>query len=164
MKRAILILLAIVMIFSLAACGSGKSDSKSGERVEITVANNRLPNSLDPLFEEAAHTLSICHQIYDRLVEFDLQSNDWIPSVAKSWKQVDDVTWTFDINLDYKFQNGDPLTMEDVVFSFERLADCSKQADAWAMISRVFPVPVMVEAFSSRNLAISLPAYSRPSV
>ncbi len=128
MKRAILILLVIVMLFSVAACGGGKSDGK--EKVEITVANNRLPNSLDPLTEDAAHSYSITHHIYDRLVSFGLQDNAWQPAVAKSWKQVDDTTWTFDINLDYKFQNGKQLTMDDVMYSFQRLSDVPKQADA----------------------------------
>ena len=135
MKRAILILLVIVMLFSVAACGGGKSDSK--DKVEITVANNRLPNSLDPLTEDAAHSYSITHQIYDRLVSFGLQDNAWQPAVAKSWKQVDDTTWTFDINLDYKFQNGKQLTMDDVMYSFERLKDVPKQADAAASIADI---------------------------
>ena len=135
MKRAILILLVIVMLFSVAACGGGKSDSK--EKVEITVANNRLPNSLDPLTEDAAHSYSITHQIYDRLVSFGLQDNAWQPAVAKSWKQVDETTWTFDINLDYKFQNGKQLTMDDVMYSFERLKDVPKQADAAASIADI---------------------------
>jgi len=62
MKRAVLILLALVMILSLAACGGGKDGGKDAP-VEITVANNIIPNSLDPLTEDAAHNYSITHHI-----------------------------------------------------------------------------------------------------
>ena len=141
MKKALLILLALVMVFSLAACGadnSGTSNTPSGgdsaKPVEISVANNIVPNGLDPLTEDAAHNYAITYCIYDRLVSCDVATNEWIPAIAKSWEQVDATTWKFDINLDYKFQNGEQLTMDDVLYSFERLKDFPKQADAVASV------------------------------
>lgn len=174
MKKALLILLALVMVFSLAACGtasdsgnktpdsskpSGTTDGgkTDGGKVEISVANNIVPNGLDPLTEDAAHNYSITYCIYDRLVAFDIETNDWLPAVAKSWEQVDDCTWKFDINLDYKFQNGEQLTMDDVLYSFERLKDFPKQADAVAMIDKV-----SVDG-TTFTLALNTPSLSAPS-
>lgn len=105
--------------------------------VEITVINNIIPNGLCPLTEDAAHNYAITYHIYDRLVNFDLNTNEWLPNIAKSWKKVDDVTWTFEIDLSFKFSNGDQLTMDDVVFSFERLKAVPKQADAAGMVESV---------------------------
>jgi peptide/nickel transport system substrate-binding protein len=59
------------------------------------------------------------------------------PAIANSYKQIDSLTWQFDINLDYVFQNGDPLTMDDVVFSLMRLKDIPKQADIGSLIDSV---------------------------
>ena len=99
-----------------------------GKPVEITVAFNALPNGLDPISEDTNTTISVCDHFYDHLVYQDY-SFKWNPGVAKTWKQVDDVTWEFEINLDYKFHNGDKLTMDDVVFSILRLKNIPKAAD-----------------------------------
>ena len=108
-----------------------------GKTVEITVAFNALPNGLDPISEDTNTTISVCDHFYDHLVYQDYAFN-WNPGVAKSWKQVDDVTWEFEINLDYVFHNGDKLKMDDVVFSIMRLKDIPKAADNSKPIADVF--------------------------
>ena len=43
------------------------------------------------------------------------------PSLAESWQESEDgLTYEFKLRPDLKFHNGDPLTTEDVKFSFER--------------------------------------------
>jgi peptide/nickel transport system substrate-binding protein len=157
-KNLLAILLVLVMVFSLAACGTAKpagdssaakpsgdtgtaanpSGDTSGTTgpVEISVALGLLPNGLDPVSEDTNTTMSVCYHIYDKLVEID-QDYNFIPGVAKSWKEVDALTWTFEIDLSYKFQNGDPLTMDDVVYSFTRLKDIPKSADTAKLIDSV---------------------------
>lgn len=140
MKRKLLaILLVLVMACSLAACSTKKPSGDTGGTTgpaEITAAFSILPNGLDPVSEDTNTTMSICYHIYDKLVEIDLDYN-MIPGVAKSWKEVDALTWTFEIDLNYKFQNGDQLTMDDVVYSFTRLKDIPKSADTAALIDSV---------------------------
>ncbi len=146
----IALILALACIFSLAACGnktnpsgepgatakpSGDTNAATGP-VEISVALGLLPNGLDPVSEDTNTTMSVCYHIYDKLVEID-QDYNFIPGVAKSWKEVDALTWTFEVDLNYKFQNGDPLTMDDVVYSFTRLASIPKSADTAKLIDSV---------------------------
>jgi len=116
------------------AIGGGAAVEPPTEDVEvkkggaITVAFNAIPNGLDPISEDLNTTISICSHIFDSLVYMDVNWV-WNPNVATAWRQVDDVTWEFDINLDYVFHNGDKLTMDDVVFSVLRLKDIPKSAD-----------------------------------
>ena len=176
-SRLLAILLILVMVFGLAACGNenqtsnetgnagntagnaGSSDSTgnansgsgsgtgtgdtgnagntgSSAPVEITAAFSVLPNGLDPVWEDTNTTMSISYHIYDKLVEIG-QDYSLIPGVAKSWNEVDALTWTFEIDLDFKFQNGDQLTMDDVKYSFDRLIDIAKSADTAALIDSV---------------------------
>lgn len=158
-KRLIVFLLALALLLGMAACG-GNTDSGSdptpagtqsgssggdtqpdagsagADPVAITAAIAAIPNSLDPITDDISTTLSVCYHIYDKLIEFDLDFN-WIPGVASSWKQLDSTHWEFVINTDLKFQNGDPLTMEDVEYSFTRLKDIPKSADAAAAVKSV---------------------------
>ena len=156
MKKVVSILVILVMLFSLVACSgttktTGKEDggaagtasapdnsgsAGSSGPVEITVALSVLPNGLDPISEDFPDTLCVCYLIYDRLVNFD-EYNNFLPGIAKSWEQVDSVTWKFDINLDYVFQNGEKLTMGDLEYSLLRIKDIPKQADTGALIDSV---------------------------
>ena len=167
MKRnLIVLLLALVMIFTLVACGpktpadqtpntspnpsasstpststnpgASVTPPSSTEPVEISVAFKYFPNGLDPLSEDSGFNRAICYHIYDRLVTFDDVDNSMSPSIAKSWKQLDGMTWELEINLDdYVFQNGDKLSMDDIVFSIERLKDIPKTADTGNRIESV---------------------------
>lgn len=145
MKRKLLVLLlAFVLILSLAACNKKPAETSTGgpatsggasEPAEITVVFYALPTGLCPITEDDSSNMSICYHIYDRLVTFDADNN-MSAGIAKSWKQVDGLTWEFDIGLDnYVFQNGDKLTMDDLVYSIMRLKDIPKSADTGALIN-----------------------------
>ena len=149
MKRKLCILLVLVFVLGLAAaCGGEEAPPATGGEgggappagaagpVEINVAFSVVPNGLDPISEDINTTISVANHFYDRLVEIDVNLNQ-VPGVATSWRQVDDFSWEFDINLDFVFQNGKPLTMEDVVYSIERLADIPKSADLGAVTESV---------------------------
>ena len=117
--------------------GSGGSGTSGGSPVEITVSRDRVPSSLEPQDEDNPMATTATYLIFDRLVAFDNNTNEWLPQVATKWNQVDDTTWTFDINLDIKFHNGDTLTMDDVIFSFTRASQFPRSADNWNMVESV---------------------------
>ena len=52
---------------------------------------------------------------------------EYEPSLATSWKAVNDTTWEFKLRKGVKFHNGDPLTAEDVKFSFDRVLEPGKE-------------------------------------
>ena len=148
-KKLIVLVLALAMILSLVACGKSGNDADDAgagsaggadavdKTAEINVGLYALTNSLEPLSEDFVIANIIVYHVYDRLVEFVPSSIEWLPGIAKSWQQVDDQTWNFEINLDYKFSNGDQLTMEDVAFSILRLKDIPKVAEIGALIDSV---------------------------
>jgi peptide/nickel transport system substrate-binding protein len=148
MKRKVFVfLLVLTTAFVSAACGTpqNSSDANTSDAgasdantpVEITAGLYLMPNGLDPLSEDSVTNYNIIYHVYDRLVAFDPESNEWIPAVAKSWERVDDVTWKFEINMDYKFSNGDALTMDDVVYSLLRIKDVPKSSETGNMIKDV---------------------------
>ena len=120
---------------SAQGSGTGQGSSPaSGSPVEITVAFNVIPNGLDPLTEDNTPGLSIALDVYDHLM-WTGEDMNYYPGIAKSWKQVDSVTYDFEIDLNHVFQNGDPLTMDDIVFSILRMKDIPKVAEIGNFVS-----------------------------
>ena len=79
----------------------------------------------DPHGQDEGFTRSINDMIYERLI---MPGKDMSPMarLATSWKVVSPTQRVFYLRRDVKFQDGTPMTAEDVVFSFERAAK-SKQ-------------------------------------
>lgn len=53
-------------------------------------------------------------------VGHDMEAEPWL---ATDWERTDDRTFVFDIREDVTFHNGEPLTADEVVWSFEALFD-----------------------------------------
>lgn len=98
----------------------------------VVVVNGRTINSLD-IHRSGTNRPSyqVAVNVYDRLVSFGTKtlsdgslSYDYatiVPEVAESWELVDDGTaLLFKLRPDGKFQDGSPITAEDVKWSFDR--------------------------------------------
>jgi hypothetical protein len=88
----------------------------------------------DPHGQDESFTKSFNAMIYERLIMpgKDMSPTPWL---ATSWKVVSPTTRVFTLRKDVKFQDGTPLTADDVVFSFERAAK-SKQVPHVHLASR----------------------------
>ncbi len=79
------------------------------------------PRWLDPGETESAITpFKVLYAIHDALVK-PMPTGQTTPSLAESWSASPDGTsYTFVLRQNAKFHNGDPVTAEDVKFSFDR--------------------------------------------
>ncbi len=86
----------------------------------LVVAINGQPANLQP-----AQAVGRLNEVLNALIYDSLTSRDskgaLIPALAESWKRVDDLTWEFKLRQGAKFQNGDPVTSDDVKFTYEQL-------------------------------------------
>lgn len=61
---------------------------------------------------------------YDQLTGFSAEDFSPEPRLAESWEQSDDgLTWTYTIRDDAVFSDGEPLTADDVAYTFNRILD-----------------------------------------
>ena len=102
-------------------------------------------------------TSGIVHQVtYDTLVTFPAGDASSIePNLATSWEVSEDGTvYTFTLRDDVTFANGDPLTADDVVFSFNRLKNVKSNpsflADPIASLEAVDDLTVAITLVEPR--------------
>lgn len=107
-----------VIALSFTGCEwEGPDDSSVLHR-----GNGGYPQSLDPLLAEDVHAFRVLADIYEGLVVVDAAGNI-APGVAESWTVSDDLrTWRFELRPDARWSDGQPVTAEDFVRSFRRLA------------------------------------------
>jgi peptide/nickel transport system substrate-binding protein len=80
-------------------------------------------NTLDPVKMTIGAEYSYALNVFDGLVYID-RSMTVQPELAKSWDVSDDLkTWTFHLQEGVKFHNGQALTADDVVGTFQRILD-----------------------------------------
>jgi peptide/nickel transport system substrate-binding protein len=78
--------------------------------------------TMDPQLQWDTDSYSVYRNIFDNLVTRD-SSGRIMPQVATAWHYVNDTTVVFELRDDIRFQDGTPLTPEDVVFSIRRITN-----------------------------------------
>lgn len=97
--------------------------STSALAADLRVGVQNLPPFLDPGKDFSNTGSQMYYNAFDPLIEKDYSKPQAVfkPGIATEWKQVSPTVFDVKIRQDVKFQNGDPMTAEDVVFTFERL-------------------------------------------
>jgi peptide/nickel transport system substrate-binding protein len=119
--RSIASLLTLFLILTalggLAPAAAAPPDGTLAIGVHVTLVSRWL----DPGETEALITpFMVLYVLHDALVK-PMPGNIMTPSLAESWTLAKDgVTYEFVIRKNAKFHNGDPVTAEDVKFTFER--------------------------------------------
>jgi peptide/nickel transport system substrate-binding protein len=86
----------------------------------LRYANQGDLKSLDPYTLNETTTHAHLGQVFEGLTARgkDLKI---IPALAESWETPEPTRWRFHLRKNVKFQNGDPFTADDVVFSADRV-------------------------------------------
>src|SRR5699024_1307630 len=106
---------------AVSGAESGGSEA-SGERQikdEIIFAQSSDLTTMDPAIGTQERAYSLTNHMYDTLFVFDSEMN-MSNHLAKSYEWLDDVTLQMKLQEGVKFHNGDPLTAQDVIFTFQR--------------------------------------------
>jgi peptide/nickel transport system substrate-binding protein len=101
----------------LAARADGAPEGQMSWAAHVTLA----PRWLDPGETESAITpFLVLYAVHDAMVK-PMPAGPTTPSLAESWTtSPDGLTYEFVLRSGVKFHNGDPVTADDVKFSFER--------------------------------------------
>ncbi len=127
-RKAAYFLAAVLAAGSiLAGCaggGAGQSGQQAGQdsknpAVQIGVR----PETIDPALNTTSEGANIIIHLFETLLVFD-ENNQLKPGQAERYEISEDgLTYTFHLRPDLKWSDGSPLTAEDFVYSFRRVAD-----------------------------------------
>ena len=123
--------LSLALLPLLAGCGHHGASSHgffdsggaaAGGNV-LRVAMRTAPITFDPAMCQDVETGQMLGQAYEGLTQYDTQ-NKVAPCLAEKWDlSKDGLTYTFRLRPNAKFQNGMPVSADDVAFSLRRTLD-----------------------------------------
>ncbi len=119
MKKAMSLLLALVMVLSLAACGGGGSADNSGSGTTLVYGSADYTR-INPAMDEHGEINLL---LFNGLTAHD--GNDQIvPGLAETWDYDEQTyTYTFHLREGVKWHDGEPFTADDVKFTIEAIMD-----------------------------------------
>lgn len=122
--------LCFMLIVSTSLIGCGKkadpkqkqTNTSSKQPTVVRTTISAEPDNLDPYLSAAADTKTIMNNVFEGLMGFDA-AGECIPRLAKSVEISDDgLTYTFILKPNITFHNGKLLTIEDIIYSYEKLS------------------------------------------
>ena len=184
MKKTLAFLLCFVMIMGLVACGnntqnnggtnnngtsdngtgnngggatSGEEGSTPGVKKDLIIGIASDINQLNVQMQNDQinnNCISLSHQ---RLVRLDNETNEKLPSLATSWEWTDDNHLVFYLVENATFSTGEPLTADDVVFTYERAMNPDPTISA---ISGTLSLVESVQALDTYTVEFTTTSYS----
>ncbi|HDR2492015.1 TPA: oligopeptide ABC transporter substrate-binding protein OppA [Enterobacter bugandensis] len=92
------------------------------EKQTLVRNNGAEVQSLDPHKIEGVPESNVNRDLFEGLLVTDVDGHP-APGVAEKWDNKDFKVWTFHLRKDAKWSDGTPVTAEDFVYSWQRLAN-----------------------------------------
>ena len=109
-------LLITVLLFSVTALWAAPVPGG------VLKVGSQAIGNLDPYFAASIADITLLEQVYQHLTFID-PNNRPVPDLAAKWQSADGKVWVFTLRGGATFSNGKPVTVDDVIFSFNRLRD-----------------------------------------
>lgn len=127
----------------LASCGNQETTKEKATKNKDTSTESRTINlmeqteigSLDTIFTQDEASVNLQANVFEGLYQLDEKDNVQ-PAIAKELPKIseDGKTYTIKLREDSKWSNGDPVTANDFVFAWQKMADPANQANYFFLL------------------------------
>ncbi len=136
---------ATLAVLAGISCGDNTLPCEACDTLIVAAVGE--PSSLLPPLVYETVGRDISDRIFERLADLapggnPMDPGDFKPALARSWQRVDSLTWRFHLVAGATWQDGTPVTAEDVKFSFDLFADPEVDAIARGPLSALTVVVV----------------------
>ncbi|ELP23923.1 Periplasmic Murein Peptide-Binding Protein MppA [Pantoea agglomerans 299R] len=120
--RMTLAAISLSSILTPAIAANPPAGAQLAEQQQIVRHIKDEPASLDPLKAVGLPEIQVIRDLFEGLTNQDAQGKI-VPGVAQSWSSSDNKTWVFTLRNNARWSNGEPVTAQDFVYSWQRLVD-----------------------------------------
>ena len=166
MKKTLAMLLALVMMLSLVACGGGSSSDDSANVNSLSVCLASEPDTLDPALNSALDGATMILHLFSGLTTWAQDENGNLYIEADCAEELVDpvvnedgtVTYTYTLKEGLTWSDGEALTAGDFEFAWKRAAAEDLGSDYGYMFDVVvgYPNDLAVSAKDDRTLEVTL--------
>lgn len=118
--RMTLAAISLSSVITPAIAANPPAGAQLAEQQQIVRHIKDEPASLDPLKAVGLPEIQVIRDLFEGLTNQDAQGKI-VPGVAQSWSSSDNKTWVFTLRNNARWSNGDQVTAQDFVFSWQRL-------------------------------------------
>ncbi len=127
MQKLAWLIVVLGSLLLLGGCGK-KNDwshftgSSAAGRTDLNYGNGTEPQDLDPQIVTGVPENKIVNALFEGLVAYGPEGQGTVPAAAESWTISDDgLVYTFTLQPEGKWSNGEPVTAMDFVRSYQRI-------------------------------------------
>src|SRR5258705_8176772 len=114
LRPALVLLLASSLLTPVDLSAQTKDDT-------LVYALQSDVQTWDPPNSVLRESIILAYHGFDHLAARDLKTGKVGPSLAVSWRNVDDTTWEVKLSKDVRFHDGTPFSAKDVKATFDRV-------------------------------------------
>ncbi len=134
MKKILALLMAVVMLFTLAACG-GNTDDEKVQSLAVCLASE--PDTIDPALNSSVDGATLVAHLFSGLAKWSQDESGKLVIVADAAEELVEgvenedgtITYTYTLKEGLTWSDGQPLKASDFVFSWNRAASPDLAAD-----------------------------------
>lgn len=150
MNKKIIVSLLLVFTLVLTACGGG-GEKASGAKDDFVIAVQADATSMDPnVFNDDYSDLAM-RQVYETLLAKDEEGKIYNLLAENVEEKDGGLTYTITIREGVKFHSGKDLTIDDVIWNFERVIQNEKSANVYKNI-----IPESVKKIDDNKMELKL--------
>lgn len=136
MKKILATILAVAMLATtFVGCGGGgdtastPTDDGSAAAPEITACIGPEPETLDPALNKSVDGACYAVHAFEGIYKFDENGNTILGQAEKVDVSDDGLTWDITLRDDIKWSDGEPVTVDDFIYSWQRAASPETASD-----------------------------------
>jgi peptide/nickel transport system substrate-binding protein len=172
MKKALHILIAFCFAIALNACSAPiNSDQEVADNVipetyepiigksggQLIIRTSGDPKSFNPIVSNESTTTIVTQYIFDGLVTRDPITTEVIPVLAESWEYSEDgLTWTINLKKEVLWNDGEPFTADDVVFTYNEIVYNPEIPNSAADVLQVDGEPFEVKKIDQHTVEFTI--------
>lgn len=105
------------------------------DRAALRIGVEAGPTSLDPHFASLITNIAFARHVFQPLVQQDSQQR-LQPAIAATWRVIDPLTWEFRLDPAARWQDGTPVTADDIAFTIARAGDVPNSPSSFRVYTR----------------------------